>query len=199
MLVLEDFLKEDDKLNEYDLIITQEHQPLVRHWFYNNGDLKMFHAQLSKWNFDNIELVRPSWDWYFMWMAMTAAIHSNCSKRCVGAVIVDTDKQIVSTGYNGTPCGAVNCNQGGCKWCNSNARQGEWLDECVCIHAEENAVIVAGRVRAWGCTLYVTTHPCLLCSKMIVQAGIKKIFYYKDYDSISSKDFLASIPGMELI
>jgi len=80
-------------------------------------------------------------------------------KRAVGAVIVK-DKRIISTGYNGTPIGFTNCMDGGCERCNSNAKMGTNLDQCLCIHAEENAVIECGRVKALGSTLYVTTFPC---------------------------------------
>jgi dCMP deaminase len=109
-------------------------------------------------------------------------------------VIVDTDMQIVSTGYNGCPFLMTNCGDGGCPRCNSNAKEGESNDKCFCIHAEENAIIVAGRVRARGCSLYVTTYPCVLCAKMVVQAGIKKVFYYKDYASKISKQFVSESP-----
>jgi dCMP deaminase len=88
-------------------------------------------------------------------------------KRMVGAVIVN-DFRIAATGYNGTPFLTTNCNQGGCKRCNSNTPQGVGLDECICIHAEENAVIEAGRAKAKGGTLYVTLFPCLMCAKTCV-------------------------------
>ena len=65
-------------------------------------------------------------------------------KRAVGAVIVN-DSRVVATGYNGTPAGCLNCNEGGCTRCNSNTASGIGLDECICIHAEENAVIESGR------------------------------------------------------
>lgn len=85
----------------------------------------------------------------------------------VGAVIVN-DFRIVSTGYNGTPFLTTNCNQGGCKRCNSNTPQGVGLDECICIHAEENAVVEGGRAKTKGGTLYVTLFPCLMCAKICV-------------------------------
>lgn len=88
-------------------------------------------------------------------------------KRAVGAVIVN-DHRIMSTGYNGTPFNHTNCNEGGCERCNSNARSGVGLDHCICIHAEENAVIEAGRAKSKGGTCYVTTFPCLGCAKTLV-------------------------------
>jgi len=75
---------------------------------------------LQKFNFVNSELVRPSWDTYFMRIANVVASRSKCMKRSVGAVVVN-DKRIVSTGYNGTPFGTTNCNEGGCDRCNSNS------------------------------------------------------------------------------
>jgi dCMP deaminase len=101
-------------------------------------------------------------------------------KRAVGAVIVN-DLRIISTGYNGTPFGCVNCKDGGCDRCNSNAPSGVNLDSCLCIHAEENAVIEAGRAKSNGGTIYVTLFPCLTCAKSVIQAGIKRIVYNREY------------------
>jgi len=130
--------------------------------------------------------VRPGFDRYFMRIAELASTRSNCMKKANGAVIVQ-DKTIISTGYNGMPFGLRNCNQGGCERCNSNAAQGKDLDRCLCLHAEDAAVIEAGRQRTMGGTLYTTSYPCQLCAKVIIQAGIKKVFYNKDYDSQLSK------------
>ncbi|KAK4058339.1 Deoxycytidine monophosphate (dCMP) deaminase [Microbotryomycetes sp. JL221] len=105
--------------------------------------------------------LRPPWDTYFMQLADLASLRSNCMKRRVGAVLV-RDHRVVSTGYNGTPRGVKNCNQGGCSRCNSNGDgltlekdskikgMGEGLDECLCLHAEENALLEAGRARLSG-------------------------------------------------
>ena len=112
-------------------------------------------------------------------------------KRGNGAIIAK-DQRVVSTGYNGTPFGLVNCNEGGCKRCNDNVMQGIDLDKCLCLHAEESAVIEAGRNRTMGATLYTTSFPCQLCTKMIIQAGIEKIIYNKDYNSVLSKEMLAA-------
>lgn len=131
-------------------------------------------------NITNNDLVRPQWDTYFLRLAEVVATRSNCMKRGVGAVIVN-DFRIVSTGYNGTPFGSVNCNEGGCERCNSFVASGAKLDECLCIHAEENAVIESGRAKANGGTIYVTLSPCLTCAKTIIQAGIKRIVYSRLY------------------
>ena len=87
-------------------------------------------------------------------------------KRAVGCVIVK-DNRIVAAGYNGTPFGIDNCNEGGCDRCNSMTPSGEDLGSCYCINAEENAVIEAGRQKSDGATIYCTTHPCLMCAKKI--------------------------------
>lgn len=102
-----------------------------------------------------------------MRMAELAAMRSNCMKRGNGAVIT-LDNRVVSTGYNGTPFSMTNCNDGGCKRCNDNVKQGIDLDKCICLHAEESAVMEAGRKATMGATIYTTSYPCNLCAKMII-------------------------------
>lgn len=125
---------------------------------------------------------RPSWDEYFMNIAEVVASRSNCSRRQVAAVIVK-DQRIISTGYNGTPKGIKNCFEGGCKRCSSNSASGLDLGECICNHAEENAIIQAAYhgVSVKNATLYCTYSPCLLCAKMIINAGIKEVIYQDNY------------------
>ena len=126
-------------------------------------------------------LMRPSWDEYFMQLANLAAQRSNCMKRRVGAVIV-RDKRVISTGYNGSPRGMKNCNDGGCKRCNDGAVGGVGLSTCLCMHAEENALLEAGRERIReGSILYCDTCPCLTCSIKIVQVGISEVVYGQGY------------------
>ncbi|GAA5888585.1 hypothetical protein JCM5296_001079 [Sporobolomyces johnsonii] len=161
------------------------------------------------------EHLRPSWDTYFMALASLASLRSNCMKRRVGAVLV-RDKRVVSTGYNGTPRGVRNCSEGGCARCNNHgdgwgedgdgdeeelggaaegngkkgkkgmSRVGEALDECLCLHAEENALLEAGRERVSGggtdgAVLYCNTCPCLRCTVKIVQCGVKEVIYSLSY------------------
>mmetsp|Transcript_4446 Transcript_4446/g.6575 ORF Transcript_4446/g.6575 Transcript_4446/m.6575 type:complete len:138 (+) Transcript_4446:615-1028(+) len=133
-----------------------------------------------------------------MRIAHVASTRTNCMKRAVGAVIV-RDCRIVSTGYNGTPFKLKNCNEGGCPRCNSNAASGVGLDECLCIHAEENAVIEGGRQNTNGGTCYVTTFPCLMCAKNLVQAGIKRIVYDREYPLPQVFKFLEACQDVELI
>ncbi len=129
-----------------------------------------------------LQLKRPSWDEYFMQIAREVASRSNCIKRKVAAIIVK-DKRIISTGYNGTPRKTKNCNEGGCKRCNSFARSGTGLTECRCSHGEENAIVQASYhgVSLNGATLYSTFSPCMTCSKMIINAGIAEVVFNADY------------------
>jgi dCMP deaminase len=149
----------------------------------NNGVLEDLHRRLD-------ELLpplmsrfqRPSWDEYFMNIAKVVATRSNCIKRKVAAIIVK-DHRVVSTGYNGTPRGAQNCNEGGCPRCNGMAPSGTALDECLCCHGEENAITQAAYhgTSLKGATLYTTYAPCLLCTKMIINSGIAEVIYNQDY------------------
>ncbi|KAF2823064.1 hypothetical protein CC86DRAFT_372784 [Ophiobolus disseminans] len=138
--------------------------------------------------------LRPSWDQYFMRLADLAAHRSNCMKRRVGCVIV-REKRVVSTGYNGTPRGMTNCNEGGCPRCNNAAKGGTGLNTCLCLHAEENALLEAGRDRIGGsATLYCNTCPCLTCSVKITQVGISEVVYNQGYmvDTMTAKIFAES-------
>jgi len=125
---------------------------------------------------------RPGWDEYFMKIAQVASMRSNCIKRKVGAVIV-RDRRIVSTGYNGTPLGTKNCNEGGCPRCNSLASSGTRLDECLCSHAEENAITQAAYhgTSVKDGILYTTFAACLMFSKMIINSGIIEVIFNVDY------------------
>jgi dCMP deaminase len=125
---------------------------------------------------------RPDWDEYFMKIAQIVALRSNCMKRKVAAVVVK-DRRIISTGYNGTPRGVKNCNEGGCPRCNSMAASGTQLGECLCSHAEENAIVQAAYhgISLKDSSLYTTYSPCLICTKMIINAGIREVVYNVDY------------------
>ena len=125
---------------------------------------------------------RPDWDEYFMNIAKVVASRSNCMKRHVAAIIVK-DRRVISTGYNGTPRGVKNCSEGGCPRCNQFAEGGTRLDECLCSHGEENAIVQASYhgISIKDSTLYTTFAPCLMCTKMIINAGIKEVVYNIDY------------------
>ncbi len=125
---------------------------------------------------------RPDWDEYFMDIAHVVARRGNCSRRKVAAVIV-SDRRIISTGYNGTPRGIDNCFEGGCPRCASDAPSGENLGECICAHAEENAIVQAAYhgIAVRNSSLYCILSPCLMCTKMIINAGIKEVVYETEY------------------
>lgn len=125
---------------------------------------------------------RPDWDHYFMSIAAVAASRSNCMKRKVASVIVK-DRRIISTGYNGTPRGVKNCNEGGCPRCNNLADTGKNLEDCFCSHGEENSIVQAAYhgVSVKDSTLYTTLSPCIFCTKMIINAGIREVIYNEDY------------------
>ncbi|KAJ1920316.1 Deoxycytidine monophosphate (dCMP) deaminase [Mycoemilia scoparia] len=156
-------------------------------------DLDALYGYLKSLNLTDLERLRPSWDTYFMLLAELAAHRSNCMKRRVGCILV-RDNQIIATGYNGTPKGILNCNEGGCPRCNDGTPCGVSLDHCLCIHAEENALLEAGRGRVGiggACTLYCNTCPCLGCAKKIVQVGVKEVVYSNAYgmDDLTAKLF----------
>jgi dCMP deaminase len=148
----------------------------------NTSDsLAHLYATLSKVDLVNPDRLRPSWDTYFMALASLAARRSNCMKRRVGCVLV-RERRVISTGYNGTPRGLVNCGEGGCGRCNDGQGSGHGLATCLCIHAEENALLEAGRERIReGAILYCDTCPCLTCSIKICQVGITEVVYSQGY------------------
>lgn len=154
--------------------------------------LKIFHkppliTQQKDAKETNAPPLRPTWDTYFMKLATLAASRSNCMKRRVGCVIV-REKRVIATGYNGTPRHLMNCFDGGCPRC--NGAESSNLNTCLCLHAEENALLEAGRDRVGSnATLYCDTCPCLTCSVKIVQTGIKEVVYSQSYrmDSASSQ------------
>lgn len=190
-LQLLDFLK-SDSYNENKLYAAKANVNIN-----NFSSLSGLADSLINLNILNENRFRPSWDLYFTKLAIWTSQRSNCMKRRVGCVLVN-NSQIVSTGYNGTPRGVTNCYQGGCVRCNTGARVGVNLDECLCLHAEENALLEAGRERAQGGTLFCTTCPCLGCAKKIAQCGIKRVVYIEKYDSGILTRELFKMAGIEL-
>ena len=145
------------------------------------------------------QLKRPGWDEYFMRIAEVVALRSNCSRRQVAAVIVK-DHRIISTGYNGTPRGIKNCHEGGCPRCSSDAPSGTALEECLCCHGEENAIVQAAYhgISVKDSTLYTTFSPCLLCAKMIINAGIREVVYGERYSIDDTSRRILSEAGVKL-
>ncbi|MEA4902722.1 dCMP deaminase family protein [Desulfitobacterium sp.] len=142
---------------------------------------------------------RPSWDNYFMKMAQVVSERSTCLRRQVGAVIVK-DKQLLSTGYNGSPTGLQHCAEVGCLRQKLNIPSGERTEICRAVHAEQNALVQAAKhgVEINGADLYTTYQPCVLCTKMIINAGIKRVIYANPYpDDLAHQ--LAAEANLELI
>jgi len=133
---------------------------------------------------------RPSWDAYFMSIAHIVQSRSNCIRGARGAILTK-DKRIVTTGYNGTPSGVKDCDEGGCKRCldreQNKVQEGERKDLCICVHAEQNALIQAAYhgVPTKGTTLYSTVSPCATCAKAIINAGVVEVVF----DDEHSDDF----------
>lgn len=146
----------------------------------NFSSIEELENHLDTIDFRDKQRVRPNWDSYFMTLANLASQRSNCMKRRVGCVLVKDDK-ILATGYNGTSRKSINCNEGGCPRCNSGSRGGSLLSTCLCLHAEENALLEVGRSRAVGSILYCNTCPCLTCSIKIVQTGVTEVVYSQEY------------------
>jgi len=142
---------------------------------------------------------RPSWDEYFMKITRDVAERSTCIRRSVGAILVK-DKHILSTGYNGPPSGIVHCGERGCLRQQMEVPSGERAEICRGLHAEQNAIIQAALhgVSIRDSILYSTTQPCLICAKMIINAGIRKIVYEGDYPDKLSLEMLEEA-GVELV
>jgi dCMP deaminase len=124
---------------------------------------------------------RPDHDTYYMQIAMAVRKRADCTGQKVGAVIVFKNR-IISTGYNGTPAGMKNCSDGGCHRCANRGKQyqsGTAYDLCICVHAEQNALLAAPRfgIGVEGATMYTTTQPCFGCLKEMLQAGIATVYF----------------------
>ncbi|MDD5042194.1 MAG: cytidine/deoxycytidylate deaminase family protein [Candidatus Omnitrophica bacterium] len=134
---------------------------------------------------------RPSWDEYFLEMASLVAKRSTCLRRSVGAVIVK-DKRILATGYNGAPSGLKHCVEIGCIRQQMKIPSGQRHELCRALHAEQNALIQAclHGISVKGGTLYATTQPCVICAKMLINAGIKEIVVSEGYPDKMAMSFL---------
>jgi dCMP deaminase len=143
---------------------------------------------------------RPTWDEYFMEIADVVTKRSNCVSRKVGAVIT-VDNQIITTGYNGAPKGLHHCvDAGGCLRKLNKIESGTRQEVCRAAHAEQNAIISAAvrGVSIKGGTLYLNTYPCSICTRMIINAEIKRIVYDSDYNDPLSKEMLDE-SGIEVL
>jgi dCMP deaminase len=125
---------------------------------------------------------RVPWDDYFMGITDLVSQRSTCMRRRVGALLV-RDRQILATGYNGAPRGLPHCDEVGCLREHRGVPSGQRHELCRGLHAEQNAIIQAANhgVGIRGATLYSTTHPCVICTKMIINAGIQRVVYRDGY------------------
>ncbi|KAG1765136.1 cytidine deaminase-like protein, partial [Suillus occidentalis] len=202
MPTLEDFVKEHDRevfgdgdkagpTSSGGFSLLRRASTQVKLKIVNSFDsIAELHHYLDSLDITNTNRLRPQWDTYFMTLADLASQRSNCMKRRVGAILV-RENRIVSTGYNGTPRGVKNCNEaGGCGHCNrTSATNGT---ECLCLHAEENALLESGRDRVGAnATMYCNTCPCLKCTIKIIQSGVKRVVYNLSYkvDDASARLF----------
>lgn len=136
---------------------------------------------------------RPSWDKYFLKITQDVSERATCIKRKVGAIIVK-ENRILTTGYNGTPKGFVHCTEKTCLRKKMNVPSGERHELCRGLHAEQNAIIQAAwhGVKIEGSALYCTYQPCIICAKMMINAGIVKLIYLEGYPDELAKEMLDS-------
>ncbi len=130
------------------------------------------------------EKQRPDFDHYFMGLAMAVRTRANCIGSRVGAILVKGHR-VLTTGYNGTPSKMKNCMDGGCERCAHPERfeSGQGYDLCICVHAEQNALLQAARfgISVEGGTVYSTMRPCFGCTKELLQAGVDRVVYIHDW------------------
>jgi dCMP deaminase len=147
---------------------------------------------------ENISNDKESWDSYFMRVALLVSERSSCTHRKVGAVIVK-DKRILATGYNQPPSGFPHCDEIKCIRDVLNIKSGEYQEICYGLHAEQNALMQAARfgISTLDASIYVTHQPCSICSRLIVNSGIKKVYYNEPYPDSLSKFFFKNC-GIEI-
>jgi len=142
---------------------------------------------------------RPSWDQYFVSIARLISGRSTCLRRHVGAVVVK-DKRVLSTGYNGAPQGFVHCSEVGCIREQEQVPSGERHELCRGIHAEQNAIVQAAAfgVSIRDSTVYCTHFPCVLCTKLLINAGVKRLVVADTYPDTLSHAMLREA-GIDLL
>ena len=140
---------------------------------------------------------RPTWEEYFMEITRLVARRATCLRRQVGAVLV-MDKRLLATGYNGAPSGLAHCLEVGCLREQRQIPSGERHELCRGLHAEQNVIIQAAfhGIRIQGSTLYCTNLPCAICTKMLINAGIREIIYEGGYGDSLAREMLleAGVP-----
>jgi len=134
---------------------------------------------------------RPTWDEYFLEVAVLVSKRSTCLRRSVGAVLVK-DKKILATGYNGAPSGLKHCIDIGCLREKLNIPSGQRHELCRGLHAEQNVLLQAALygISTKDSALYITNQPCIICAKMLINAGIKEIVISNGYPDKLAEKFL---------
>jgi dCMP deaminase len=142
-------------------------------------------------NKKTLKHARPSWDEYFLEVACLVSRRSTCLRRSVGAVLV-RDKKILATGYNGAPSGVKHCIDIGCIREKLNIPSGQRHELCRGLHAEQNVLLQAALhgSSTKGSVLYVTNQPCMICAKMLINAGINEIVIREGYPDETAGKFL---------
>lgn len=136
------------------------------------------------------DITRPHWDEYFLEISKLVSKRSTCLRRKVGALIV-RDKRLLATGYNGAPRGLAHCSQTGCLRERLKIPSGERHELCRGLHAEQNALLQASLhgISLKDSLLYCTTQPCLICAKMLINAGVKEVIITGGYPDKMAMDF----------
>ena len=155
---------------------------------------------MTKLNKGEVKYVRPSWDEYFMKIAALVAERSTCLRHHVGAIIVK-DRRVLTTGYNGAAARTKDCLELGCLRNQLGIPSGERHEICRAIHAEQNAIIQASKYgeNVADSVLYCTHPPCIICTKMMINAGIKKIVTYGNYPDTGGVKELLDEAGVEFV
>jgi len=139
-----------------------------------------------------IYLERPDWNAYFMEMAELAAKRSTCLRRSVGAVLVK-DKRVLATGYNGAPKNITHCEESGCLRVSLNVPSGQRHEICRGVHAEQNLIAQAAihGVKTEGATVFCLNQPCVICTKLLINSGIKRVYYRIPYQDRFARELIA--------
>ena len=146
-----------------------------------------------------MSIQRPEWDDYFLQLAELVASRSTCMRRQVGAVLVRNER-IISTGYNGAPKGLKHCRETGCLREKLGIPSGQRYELCRGVHAEQNAIINCALygVATEGAVLYCTNQPCIICARMIINAGIIKVVHQGDFEDDIALELLQEA-GIEIV
>lgn len=134
-----------------------------------------------------IRAIRPNWDDYFLDMAVAVAARADCARRKVGAVLVDYNRRVIGTGYNGAPPGGPSCLAGECprgKMSTDQVAPGSSYDTgagtCIALHAEQNALLYSDYTARTGGVIYITTVPCDACMRMLKGAGLRRAVWREE-------------------